>query len=149
MAKFRTDRINEEVMRALAEIIRELKDPRIPLMTSVVRVEVTPDLKFAKAWISVMGDEQTQKDCLKGLKSAAGFIRREVGRRVKLRSQPEFQFVADDSITRGAQIAAVLKSLDLEEEGDAALDPADEELEELEELEAFDEPDGAEGDEEV
>ena len=132
MAKHRNGRINEEVMRALAEIIRELKDPRVPLMTSVVRVEVTPDLKFAKAYISVMGDEQVVKDCLKGLKSAAGYIRREVGRRVNLRSQPEFHFVADDSITRGAQIAAVLKSLDLEEEGDAALDPTDEEFEELE-----------------
>ena len=126
MAKHRNGRINEEVMRALAEIIRELKDPRVPLMTSVVRVEVTPDLKFAKAYISVMGDEQVVKDCLKGLKSAAGFIRREVGRRVNLRSQPEFHFVADDSITRGAQIAAVLKSLDLEA-------PSDEELEELDE----------------
>ena len=67
MAKHRNGRINEEVMRALAEIIRELKDPRVPLMTSVVRVEVTPDLKFAKAYISVMGDEQVVKDCLKGL----------------------------------------------------------------------------------
>ncbi|MBQ2697168.1 MAG: 30S ribosome-binding factor RbfA [Clostridia bacterium] len=130
MAKHRNGRINEEVMRALAEIIRELKDPRVPLMTSVVRVEVTPDLKFAKAYISVMGDEQVVKDCLKGLKSAAGYIRREVGRRVNLRSQPEFHFVADDSITRGAQIAAVLKSLDLEATSDEELEELDEAVDE-------------------
>ena len=67
MAKHRTDRINEEVMRATAEIVRELKDPRIPLMTSIVRVEVTPDLKFAKVYVSVMGEPSEQTDCIKGL----------------------------------------------------------------------------------
>ncbi len=127
MARHRSDRINEEVMRATAEIIRDLKDPRIPLMTSVVRAEVTPDLKYAKIYISVMGDAQQTKDCLKGLKSAAGFIRREVGRRVTLRAVPEFHFVADDSITRGARIAQVLKGLDLPSEEETAEPEAPEE----------------------
>ena len=116
MAKHRNERINEEVMRATADIVRELKDPRIPVMTSIVRVEVTPDLKFAKVYVSVMGDAAVQADCLKGLKSAAGFIRREVGRRVLLRSTPEFHFVLDNSVERGAHIAQVLRQLDMERE---------------------------------
>lgn len=100
-------------MRELADIIRGLKDPRIPTMTSVVRVTVTPDLKFAKAHISVLGDEALQKDCIKGLQSASGFIRREISRRVNLRATPEFSFVLDDSVARGAHIAQVLKGLDI------------------------------------
>ena len=119
MAKHRTDRINEEVMRATAEIVRELKDPRIPLMTSIVKVEMTPNLKFAKVYVSVMGEPSEQTDCIKGLKSAAGFIRREVGRRVNLRSTPEFHFVIDDSVARGAHIAKVLKDLDIAHESDS------------------------------
>ena len=114
MAKHRNERINEEVMRATADIVRELKDPRIPVMTSIVRVEVTPDLKFAKVYVSVMGDAAVQADCLKGLKSVAGFIRREVGRRVLLRSTPEFHFVPDNSVEHGAHIAQVLRQLDME-----------------------------------
>ena len=114
MAKHRNERINEEVMRATADIVRELKDPRIPVMTSIVRVEVTPDLKFAKVYVSVMGDAAVQADCLKGLKAAAGFIRREVGRRVLLRSTPEFHFVLDNSVEHGAHIAQVLRQLDME-----------------------------------
>ncbi|NLT58241.1 MAG: 30S ribosome-binding factor RbfA [Clostridiales bacterium] len=112
MAKHRTDRINEEVLRELSEIIRALKDPRIPVMTSVVKVTVTPDLKFAKAYVSVMGDPAAQEDCLKGLRSAGGFIRREIGRRVNLRNTPEFQFVLDDSVAYGARIAQVLQTLE-------------------------------------
>ena len=75
----RIDKINEEVRRELASVIRDLKDSRIPMMTSVVSVSVTSDLRYAKAYISVMGDEQTQKKALEGLKSAAGFVRREMG----------------------------------------------------------------------
>ena len=80
----RIDKINEEVRRELATVIRELKDSRIPMMTSVVTVKVTNDLRYAKAYISVMGDEETQKKAIEGLKSAAGFVRREMGRRVDL-----------------------------------------------------------------
>jgi ribosome-binding factor A len=116
MATHRRDRINEEVMRELAAVIRELKDPRIPVMTSVVKVTVTPDLKFAKAYISVMGTPEAQKECLKGLESAAGFIRREIGARVGLRLTPEFSFVLDDSVAHGAHISKLLKELDIPEE---------------------------------
>lgn len=105
----RIDKINEEVRRELATVIRELKDARIPMMTSVVAVHVTNDLRYAKAYISVMGTEEEQKKAIEGLKSAAGFVRREMGRRVDLRYTPEFIFELDHSIEHGAHIDALLK----------------------------------------
>lgn len=111
MAKNRINKINEEVRRELASVIRELKDARIPLMTSVVAVNVTNDLSYAKCYISVMGDEAVQKKALEGLKSASGFIRREIGRRVELRHTPEFLFEIDHSIEHGAHINQVLSEI--------------------------------------
>lgn len=105
----RIDKINEEVRRELANIIRELKDTRIPMMTSVVAVNVTNDLRYAKAYISVMGDEETQKKAMEGLKSAAGFVRREIGKRIDLRYIPELIFELDHSIEHGAHIEELLK----------------------------------------
>ena len=107
----RTDRISEEVRRELSAVIRELKDPRIPMMTTVVQVRVTKDLKFAKAYISVFGDEKVHKDAMAALHSASGFIRREIGSRLNLRNTPEFTFVEDDSIEYGAHINEILKKL--------------------------------------
>ena len=107
----RIDKINEEVKRELANIIRELKDTRIPLMTSVVTVNVTNDLRYAKAYISVMGDEETKKKAMQGLKSAAGFIRRELGKRIDLRYTPEFVFELDDSIGSCFAFAKVMRKL--------------------------------------
>ena len=92
-------RINMEVQRELSEIIRGgIKDPRIHPMTSVVSVEVTPDLKFCKAYISVLGDEEAGKSTIQGLKSAEGYVRRELARRVNLRNTPELKFILDQSI---------------------------------------------------
>lgn len=108
----RIDKINGEVMRELANVIRELKDSRIPIMTSVVAVHVTNDLRYAKAYISVMGDENVQAKAMQGLKSAAGFIRREIGRRVDLRYTPEFIFELDKSIEHGSHIDKLLKNID-------------------------------------
>lgn len=107
----RTDRVSEEVKRELAAVIRELKDPRLPNMVSVVSVRVTKDLKFAKANISVMGDEKTKKDAFAALKSASGYIRKEISRRLNLRNTPEFTFVEDDSIEYGAHIEKLLNNL--------------------------------------
>lgn len=107
----RIDRISEEVKRELSAVIRDLKDPRLPAMVSVVNVRVTKDLKFAKAYISIMGDEKTVKDGMEALKSAGGFIRREIGHRLNLRNTPEFTFVADDSIAYGSYINEILKEL--------------------------------------
>ena len=105
----RIDKINEEVRRELAQVIRTLKDSRIPMMTSVVSVSVTNDLRYAKAYISVMGDEDTRKKALEGLKSAAGYVRREIGKKIDLRYTPEFIFEIDHSIEHGAHIEELLK----------------------------------------
>lgn len=107
----RIDRISEEVKRELSMLIRELKDPRLPNMVSVVNVSVTKDLKYAKAYISVMGDTDVQKGAMDALKNAAGFIRKEMGHRVKLRAVPEFTFILDNSIEYGSHINEVLKKL--------------------------------------
>ena len=107
----RIDRISEEIKRELSMVIRELKDPRLPNMVSVVNVSVTKDLKYAKAYISVMGALEVQKTAIDALKSAAGFIRKEMGRRVNLRITPEFTFVLDNSIEYGSHINEILKKL--------------------------------------
>ena len=107
----RIDKINEEVKRELAKVLRELKDTRIPMMTSIVSVRVTNDLSYAKVYVSVMGDETVKKNALAGLKSASGYIRREIGHRVQLRVTPEFIFELDDSIEYGAHIDELLRNL--------------------------------------
>lgn len=107
----RIDKINGEIMRELAVVIRELKDSRIPLMTSVVSVNVTNDLRYCKAYISVMGDENKKKKAMEGLRSAAGFVRRQMSKRVDLRYTPEFIFELDDSIEHGSHIDKLLKSM--------------------------------------
>ena len=112
----RIDRISEEVMKALAETLRSVKDPRVQnAMVSVVHCDVTNDLRYAKCYISVLGSEQQAKDVMKGLKSAAGWLRREVGHKVgsslQLRYTPELVFELDESITRGAHISEMLHEL--------------------------------------
>ena len=115
MAKFRQQKIDEEMKRELSAIISELKDPRLEgLMLSVVLVEVTRDLRFAKAHVSVWGEEARMKDAMKGLNSAAPFVRREIGARLNLRYTPQISFVRDTTIAYGAHINKVLSDLDLE-----------------------------------
>ena len=114
-------RVNTEVQRELSNIIRGgIKDPRVAPMTSVVAVEVAPDLKTCKAYISVFGDEQAQADTVKGLQSAEGYIRRELARNLNMRNTPEIKFVLDQSIEYGVmmskKIADVTKDLPPEEE---------------------------------
>ena len=99
-------RINGEVQRVLAQIIRgEIKDPRIAPMTSVVAVEVAPDLKTCKAWISVRGDEKAQTDTLAGLQSAEGYIRGQIARTINLRNTPQIHFIMDQSIAYGVNMS--------------------------------------------
>lgn len=99
-------RINGEVQKVLAELIRgEIKDPRISPLTSVVAVEVAPDLKSCKAWISVLGDEESRKATLEGLKSAEGFLRRKLAQTINLRNTPEITFVMDQSIEYGVNMS--------------------------------------------
>lgn len=102
-------RINGEVLKELSNIIRgEIKDPRINPMTSVVAVEVSPDLKSCKAYISVLGDEQSQKDTIKGLRSAEGFIRTKLAKNVNLRNTPDITFVPDQSIEYGVNMSRLI-----------------------------------------
>lgn len=102
-------RINGEVQRELSNIIRsEIKDPRIHPMTSVVTVEVAPDLKTCKAYISVLGDEKEQADTIEGLKSAEGFIRRELAHSINLRNTPEIRFILDQSIEYGVRMSRLI-----------------------------------------
>ena len=101
----RTDRISEEIKKEISAIIQyELKDPRLPQMISVTGVDVTKDLRYAKVYVSVLGSENEKQDAITGLKSAAGFIRREIGRRIQLRYTPEIIFELDNSIERGVYI---------------------------------------------
>ena len=102
-------RINGEVLKELSNIIRsEIKDPRINPMTSVVSVEVAPDLKTCKAYISVLGDEKSQQDTIAGLKSVEGYIRRELARTVNLRNTPEIKFILDQSIEYGINMSKLI-----------------------------------------
>ena len=102
-------RINNEVQRELSEIIsREVKDPRIHPMTSVVAVEVTPDLKYCKAYISVLGSGEAGKDTIQGLRSASSFIRNQLARRVNLRNTPELTFILDQSIEYGVHMTRLI-----------------------------------------
>ena len=95
-------KINDEVRRVLAQIISGgIKDPRVSPMTSVLAVEVAPDLKTCKVWVSVYGDDQKKKDTMEGLNNASGFIRGELARKVNLRNTPQLQFILDDSIAYG------------------------------------------------
>lgn len=121
MSKHRLSRINEEVKRVVSEIIRnELKDPRISSLCSVVAAEVTPDLKFAKIFISVLGSEEEKKSTLTGLNSAAGYVRREIGERINLRNNPEVHFEIDKSIEHGARILDILSEINKKDGGNEA-----------------------------
>ncbi len=114
-------RVNVEVQRELSNIIRAgIKDPRVAPWTSVVSVEVAPDLKTCKAFISVLGDKEAQENTVKGLKSAEGYIRRELARTLNMRNTPEIRFILDQSIEYGVnmskKISEVTKDLDMSEE---------------------------------
>ena len=119
----KTTRTNMAVQRELSQIIRsEIKDPRIHPLTSVVAVEVTPDLKYCKAYISVLGDEEAGKATIEGLRSAASFVRRELAHRVNLRNTPEIKFILDQSIEYGVNMSKLIDEVtkdlhDDEEEG--------------------------------
>ena len=104
-------RVNTEVQRELSNIIRNVKDPRVAPWTSVVSVEVAPDLKTCKAFISVLGDEKAQKDTVAGLKSAEGYIRRELARSINLRNTPEIKFVVDQSIEYGVAMSKLINDV--------------------------------------
>ena len=111
MASNRIGRINEEIQRELSALIPAVKDPRVSGMISVTAVETTPDLRYAKAYISVL-DKENGERVHKGLRSASGWLRRELGSALKLRYTPELVFQLDDSIDKGAHILELLRSVE-------------------------------------
>lgn len=116
MAGHREQRINEEIKRELTAILRQLKDPRISGMVSVLKTSATKDLKFCKVYISVFGNEESKRDVLKGLNSAKGFIRKEIARALSLRVTPEFTFEIDNSLEEGNRILKMIESIEHHEE---------------------------------
>ena len=112
MPSYRMDRIAEDMKRELSDIFRSLKDPRISGMLSIVHLEVSGDLSYAKVHVSAMEGLSRAKESVKGLSSAAGYIRRELAARLRLRKVPQLRFVADDSIQYSAEISRVLKDIE-------------------------------------
>ena len=119
MASNRIGRINEEIQKELSNLIRNLKDPRVQdTMISITHVETTPDLRWAKVYVSFLQEERA-KDALKGLKSAGGYLRRELGRALNLRYTPELNWALDDSITYGAKMMKLINSLEVKKDEEA------------------------------
>ncbi|MDI6604866.1 MAG: 30S ribosome-binding factor RbfA [Thermoanaerobacteraceae bacterium] len=116
--QYRSGRLSEEIKREISKMIfEEIKDPRISPMISITDINVTKDLRYAKVFISIYGNNEEKKNTLDGLKSAAGFIRRELGKKIKMRYTPELIFEIDDSIEYGAHISEILKDLNDKEGG--------------------------------
>lgn len=119
MPSYKIDRVTEDVRRELSALLRELKDPRVKdCFLSVVRVEVTNDLSYCTVYVSTIEGIERTKEAVKGLKAAAGFLRRELGHRLKLRHVPELIFKASDSIEYGAHISKILNDLGSKENGE-------------------------------
>ena len=119
MASNRINRINEEIQKELSSLLRTVKDPRVQdTMISITHVETTPDLRYAKVYVSFLQEDRA-KDALKGLKSAGGYLRRELGRALQLRYTPELTWALDDSITYGAKMLKLINSLEVDSNVDS------------------------------
>ena len=119
MASNRINRINEEIQKELSSLLRTVKDPRVQdTMISITRVETTPDLRYTKVYVSFLQEEKV-KDAMAGLKSAAGWIRRQLGSNLKLRYAPEIVWALDDSITYGARMLGLINSLGVKHDEDS------------------------------
>lgn len=111
MAGYHIDRISEDIKREIVSVMRELKDPRISGMLTVVKVDVSNDLSYAKVYISAMEGFEAVKQSVKGLTAAQGYIRRQLGSRLHLRKSPELRFIADDSVEKGFELFNKLKEI--------------------------------------
>lgn len=115
MAGFHIDRISEDIKREIVSIMRELKDPRISDMLTVLKVEVSGDLSYAKVYISAIDGIETAKNSVKGLQNAQGYIRKQLGRRLHLRKSPQLKFIADNSIEKGMELFEKIKEINHED----------------------------------
>ena len=119
MASNRIMRINEEIQKELSSLLRTVKDPRVAeTMISITRVETTPDLRYTKVYVSFLQEDKV-KDAMAGLKSAAGYLRRQLGSNLKLRYAPEIVWALDDSITYGARMLKLINSLEVKHDDEA------------------------------
>ena len=119
MASNRIMRINEEIQKELSSLLRTVKDPRVAeTMISITRVETTPDLRYTKVYVSFLQEEKA-KEAMKGLQSAGGFLRRQLGSNLKLRYAPEIVWALDDSITYGARMLKLINSLEVKHDDEA------------------------------
>lgn len=116
MAGFKHGRITSDIQIALAALLREVKDPRVSPLIGVVKVDVSGDLSYATVYVSAIEGYEATVESVKGLKNAAGFLRRELGNRLKLRKVPELRFIADDSIAKSAEIMSIIQSFDRADE---------------------------------
>ena len=119
MSSIRINRINEEIQKELSALLRTVKDPRVQdTMISITRVETTPDLRYTKVYVSFLQEERV-KDAMAGLKSAAGYLRRQLGHNLQLRYSPEIVWSEDDSITYGARMLKLINSLEVKHDEDS------------------------------
>lgn len=118
MAGYKIDRITSDVRIAMADILRDIKDPRVSKMLSIIKVHVTNDLSYATFYVSAIEGKEMTESSVKALKGAAGYIRKELGSRVKMRKVPEVRFVADDSIAFSAHLSSILDSFEGGEKAD-------------------------------
>lgn len=116
MPGYKINRITSDIRMALADILREVKDPRVSKLISIVKLQVSEDLSYATVYISAIEGMEKTQESVKGLKNAAGYIRRELGQKLKLRKVPELKFVADDSIVKSANISMIIDSFKKEKE---------------------------------
>ncbi len=115
MASYKHGRITSDIQLAMSELLREVKDPRVSPLIGVVKVDVSGDLSYATIYVSAIDGYEATLNSVKGLKSAAGYLRRELGSRLRLRKVPELRFVADDSIIKSAEIMNIIESFDKKE----------------------------------
>ncbi len=116
MPSYKTGRTASDIKKELSELFREIKDPRVSKLLSIVKVDVSGDLSYATVYVSAIEGYEKTVESVKGLKSASGYLRRELGARLKIRKTPELRFVADDSIIKSANISKIIESFNDKEE---------------------------------
>lgn len=120
MAGFKINRVTSDIKLALSDILREVKDPRVSKLLSIVKIDVSGDMSYAKVYVSAIEGKEKTQESVKALKGAAGFVRHELGARLSLRKVPELRFIADDSIEMSAKISKIVNNFDKKEKEESA-----------------------------
>lgn len=120
MAGFKINRVTSDIKLALSDILREVKDPRVSKLLSIVKIDVSGDMSYAKVYVSAIEGKEKTQESVKALKGAAGFVRRELGARLSLRKVPELRFIADDSIEMSAKISKIVNNFEKKEKEESA-----------------------------